>query len=124
MVGLDIKAERERVATAVRGVVPTKWTVYPSTPTTLVFPALVVRPGNEYLTRITRDVWQVGLSLDVFQTVAAGAVGQDVFDALMAELLPQLLSITDIRFGGVQSVGQMRTEGGAPVVFGSIPLSI
>lgn len=124
MVGLDIKAERERVATAVRAVVPTKWTVYASQPNTLVFPSIVVRPGDEYLTRVTRDVWQVGLALDVFQTVAAGAVGQDVFDDMIAELLPQLLAIKELRFGGVRAVGQLRTEAGAPVVFGSIPVTV
>lgn len=124
MVGLDAKAAREAVAASVRAVVPAKWTVFPSQPGTLVFPSIVVRPGDEYLTRVTPGVWQVGLALDVFQTVAAGAVVQDVFDDMIAELLPQLLAIKELRFGGVRAVGQLRTEGGAPVVFGSIPVTV
>lgn len=124
MDGLDIKAERERVATAVRAVVPEKWTVYAAPPTTVALPALVVRPGPDYISRATPRVWDVSLVLDVVQPVAAGSVGLDVLDGVLAELLPALLAIRELRFGNVQSAGRMTTEGGAPVIVATIPVSL
>lgn len=124
MDGLDIKAERERVATAIRSVVPAKWTVYAAPPTTAVTPALIVRPGSDYVQRVTARVWSVSLDLEVVQPVATGAEGQDVLDDVLAELLPQLLSIPELRVPGVSSAGRYRTEGGAPVIVATIPVSL
>ncbi len=124
MDGLDIKAERDRVATAIRAAVPDKWTVYAAPPTTSVLPALIVRPGANYVQRVTARVWDVNLELEVVQQVASGAEGQDVLDDVLAELLPQLLAIPELRVPGVQSAGRYRTEGGAPVIVATIPISL
>lgn len=124
MDGLDIKAERERVATAIRAVVPAKWTVYPAPPESLAVPSLVVRPGPDYITRATARVWDVNLTLDVIQTVNAGSVALDVLDGVLEELLPALLAIKELRFGNVQSAGRMSTEGGVSVIVATIPVSL
>jgi hypothetical protein len=124
MDGLDIKAERERVATAIRAAVPEKWTVYAAPPTSSALPALIVRPGADYIRRVTARVWDVSLDLEVVQPVAAGAEGQDVLDDVLAELLPQLLSIPELRVPGVSSAGRYRTEGGVPVIVATIPVSL
>jgi hypothetical protein len=66
----------------------------------------------------------VSLTLDVVQPVAAGSVGLDVLDGTLADLLPALLAIPELRFGNVQSAGRMTTEGGAPVIVATIPVSL
>jgi len=124
MDGLDIKAVREAAATAIRTVVPSKWTVYAAPTPSLALPALVVRPGTDYIQRATARTWDVNLALDVIQPVAAGQVALDVLDDVLADLIPELLDITTLRFGNVQSVGSMQTEGGAPVIVATIPISL
>lgn len=119
----DVKAERERVATAVRAAVPEKWTVYPGPPDIEALPCIVVAAGTPYLQRATFVKWDVGLRLIVYQAITAGAQAIDVLDGVMAELLPQLLTVQEIRIERVET-GESTTRGGVPVIAASIPISI
>lgn len=119
----DVKAERARVATAIRAVVPEKWTVYAGPGDTEVVPSIVVAAGSPYMQRATFAKWDIGLRLLVYQAVTAGAQAIDVLDAVMAELLPQLLTVNEIRIERVEA-GESTTRSGVPVIAASIPISI
>ncbi len=123
MIGIDIKAEREAVAVAVREVVPEGWTVYAGPPDTESLPCIVVAPGSPYLERATARVWDVGLRLLIYQTVNAGAKANDVLDSVLAELVPRLLTAPTFRVLRVEA-GDSTTRGGVPVIAASIPISI
>lgn len=122
MIGLDITAEREAVATAVREVVPERWTVYASPPAAESLPCIVVAAGSPYLERATVGTWTVGLRLLVYQAVTAGAEALDVLDDVLADLIPRLLSVRAFRVLRVEA-GESATRGGVPVIAASIPIS-
>jgi hypothetical protein len=125
MVGIDIAAERERVASAIRDVIPDKWTVYAAPRPSVSLPAVIIRAGRgDYLRRVTANGWEVSLDVEIVQGVAAGEVAYDILDAGLALIMPKLLTVEEIAANTVSTVDTMRTEGGAPVVVASIPIVI
>jgi hypothetical protein len=121
---MDVKADRERIATAIRGGVPTKWTVYSGPPVTEVLPCIIVAPGSPYLERVTFAHWEASLRLLVMQQVAAGEVALDVLDGVLAELLPDLLLVEEMRLQRVDTVQELQTRAGVPAIVASIPIVI
>jgi hypothetical protein len=124
---MDVKADRERIATAIRGGVPTKWTVYSGPPVTEVLPCIIVAPGSPYLERVTFSQsggWEASLRLLVMQQVAAGEVALDVLDGVLAELLPDLLLVEEMRLQRVDTVQELQTRAGVPAIVASIPIVI
>lgn len=120
---IDIKAERERVATAIRAAVPEKWTVYAAPPDTEVLPCIVVAAGTTYLERVSFADWEVSLRLLLMQQVAAGGVALDVMDSALAEVIPALLLVEDIRLLRVEGPA-LQTRAGVPAIVASIPIAI
>lgn len=121
---IDVKAQREAIATAIRASVPSKWTVYAAPPDNEVLPCILVAPGSPYMDRTTFSGWEAGLRLLVMQQVAAGAVALDVLDGVLAELLPDLLAVAEMRVQRVEAVQELQTRAGVPVIVATIPIAI
>jgi hypothetical protein len=113
------------VASAIRDVIPDKWTVYAAPRPSVSLPAVIIRAGRgDYLRRVTANGWEVSLDVEIVQGVAAGEVAYDILDAGLALIMPKLLTVEEIAANTVSTVDTMRTEGGAPVVVASIPIVI
>lgn len=124
---MDVKADRIRVADAIRAAIPEKWTVYAGPPVTEVLPCVIVTAGTPYLERVSFHPtagWEASLRLLVMQQVAAGEVALDVLDGVLAELLPDLLLVEEMRVQRVDSVNELQTRAGVPAIVATIPIAI
>lgn len=116
---------REALATSLREVVPTKWTVYawPNRPESL--PCVVIEPRAPYQER--RQTFRdraLYLRLTVLHQVAVGELGGDVIDGVLDLLLAKLDSLTDqgIAWERVASVGDATERAGLDAVGAAIDL--
>lgn len=121
---IDVKAQREAVADSIRAVVPGRWTVYAAPPSIESVPAIIVGPASAYLERMTFTEWQVHLRLTILQPLAAGAATLDILDEALADLLPQLDTVTTFRVDRVESAGELVTRSGVEVIGATLELEV
>lgn len=116
---------REAVATAIRGIVPDKWTVYAWPHTIESLPCVIVEPRAPYQERGSFRGRDLNLRLTILHQVAAGEHGGTVVDALLDDLLPALDTLADqgIAWQQVSSVGDASERAGVTAVGASIDLS-
>lgn len=116
---------REAVATAIRGIVPDKWTVYSWPHTIESLPCVIVEPRSPYQERGAFRGRDLNLRLTILHQVAVGEHGGAIVDALLDTLLPALDGLSDqgIAWQQVSSVGDASERAGVTAVGASIDLS-
>lgn len=119
------KATREAIATALRSVVPEKWTVYPWPRPIESLPCVIVEPRAPYQERGSFRGRDLNLRLTILHQVAAGEQGGTIIDDLLDDLLPQLDTLADqgIAWERVSAVGDASERAGVTAVGASIDLS-
>jgi hypothetical protein len=120
--GMDPKAKRTALATALRAGLPAGWTVYAAPPDNLVQQAAVVSPRSPYVTRVAGGVYETNLQVTLLVNVATGIYALDILDDAIKALEDDVLAGPYI-WDSVSEMGVVEEPGGAEYIAATINIT-
>lgn len=122
--GMDPKAKRAAIASALQSGLPTGWAVYSAPPTSLVAQSAVISPRSPYVTREAGNVYAVQLQITLLVNIAAGPVALDILDDAIAALEQDVFGAGSVMWQSVEDVGVVQEVGGADYLAATINITV